>query len=184
MGNEPSKPADQDVHSFRDILSIPPIMPDETLQDYEVFKAGMLADLEPGSAYAHVIADNIIANEWELYRLRRWLEHLRLARAERYLTVELENSLSQKDANKLNIPALAESAMSPAGDRTPGLKALEKLGIDIARLLALTYVLHDEGVEHFETQLMSLERRRRRLRQDFNAVNNRDKTTIDDAELV
>ena len=160
-------------------------MPDENFQDYEAFKTGMLENLAPGSAYAIVIADNIIANEWELYRLRRWFEHLRLARAEKYLVDELENSLSKEVAEKHNIVALAKSAMSPSvSDRTAGHKALEKLGVDVSRMLAITYSIYDEGVEHLETQLMSLERRRRGLHQDFDALNNRDNTTIEDAEIV
>ena len=75
MSSDANKPVSK-VRSFRDMLSSAPIMPDETQQDYDAFQTAMLNDLGPKSAYANVIADSIIANEWELYRLRRWFGKL------------------------------------------------------------------------------------------------------------
>ena len=58
--------------TFSDILPDIPIMPDESPMDFAVFQEGLSKDLAPNSPYQHVVSHNIIANEWEMFRLRRW----------------------------------------------------------------------------------------------------------------
>ncbi len=171
-----------DLKSFTDILPVLPIIPDENPMDFTSFQAGLWNDLSPNSPYASVLADSIIAKEWELYRLRRWQSSLTLSRAEEQLSHALSKLLPQTSSPEVNIKDLAKAACRESDGQNEALEILEELGINVSQTLAQVYVGDDDAVLHFERQISALENSRRRLRADFNEVNKRFHLTAEEAE--
>ena len=180
---ERSESPEPDVKNFVDTLPELPVMPDESLADFESFQSGMLEDLAPSSAYANVLADNIIANEWETYRLRRWRKTLLVAHAEEYLAGAIFGAGIQ-DMSKSKARALAKSALFEGEDQAEVLEMLKALKIDPSTSLARASGVYDGALAYFEQKLASYEGRRRRLRAEFNAFEGRNTKSIPDAELL
>jgi hypothetical protein len=59
------------LESFADLLPARDPIPGEDPGSFEGFHAAMMASLVPGTAYECVIAENLIAIEWELLQHRR-----------------------------------------------------------------------------------------------------------------
>jgi hypothetical protein len=67
-------PRDFNLESFGDLVSDKLSIVGEEAGAFEVFRAGMLASLAPMTPYECVIAENLIAIEWELFQQRRMRE--------------------------------------------------------------------------------------------------------------
>jgi hypothetical protein len=59
------------LESFSDLLPVRDPIPGEDPGSFEGFRAAMMASLIPGTPYECVIAENLIAIEWELVQHRR-----------------------------------------------------------------------------------------------------------------
>lgn len=67
-------PADFGLQSFAELLSTRPPIPGEVPGGFDAFRAGLLASLTPITPYECVVAENLIAIEWELFQRRRMRE--------------------------------------------------------------------------------------------------------------
>lgn len=67
-------PQDFGLASFADLLSSRAPIPGEEPQSFATFRSGLLASLTPATAYECVVAENLVAIEWELFQRRRMRE--------------------------------------------------------------------------------------------------------------
>jgi len=76
MGKNITKPDPRDFHlqSFADLVSGKMAIIGEDVGTFGAFRSGLLASLTPMTPYECVIAENLIAIEWELLQQRRMRE--------------------------------------------------------------------------------------------------------------
>jgi hypothetical protein len=65
------KPQDFGLASFYDLLSSRPHIPGEQPGGFDALRSGLLASLTPATPYECVVAESIVAIEWELLQRRR-----------------------------------------------------------------------------------------------------------------
>ncbi|MBF9045529.1 hypothetical protein LSUCC0031_00195 [Rhodobacterales bacterium LSUCC0031] len=68
-------PRDFGLASFADLLSSRTPIPGEEPGGFQAFRGGLLASLTPITPYECVVAESLIAIEWELHQRRRLREH-------------------------------------------------------------------------------------------------------------
>jgi hypothetical protein len=68
------KPAEFGFERFSDLLSSRPTLPGEDLGCFEALRAGIISSLAPVTPYECVIAESLVAIEWELLQRRRMRE--------------------------------------------------------------------------------------------------------------
>jgi hypothetical protein len=68
-------PRDFGLASFADLLSSRPPVPGEEPGGFQTLRGGLLASLTPMTPYECVVAESLIAIEWELHQRRRLREH-------------------------------------------------------------------------------------------------------------
>jgi hypothetical protein len=68
-------PRDFGLASFADLLSCRPPIPGEEPGGFQALRGGLLASLTPMTPYECVVAESLVAIEWELHQRRRLREH-------------------------------------------------------------------------------------------------------------
>lgn len=187
--------------SFKQLVAARDPIIGEDANGYKTFHQALTAALAPATPYECVIAENLIAIEWELLQHRRmrdasirkamrdkirlavidrykkevrdesWQEHLATGEPEE--NWEEPDSLDdedQKDAEKAG-KDLAERALS--SDREIQATAYQEiidLGLKPIELMSETYGSKNITLIQHEEQLQGLERRRREVKRDFDAL--------------
>jgi len=188
------------LESFADLLPVRDPIPGEDPGSFEGFRAAMMASLIPGTPYECVIAENLIAIEWELVQHRRMrdsglrvlirkairkaivrqkdAEHQSALEASWERHVEAGGSEANwnetpfdRDAAKMAGEHLAACAMS----RDPETQArayedVSALGMDPVEIMGEAYRSYEDSVTHHENRLPELEQRRREVKRDFDAL--------------
>jgi hypothetical protein len=188
------------LESFADLLPVRDPIPGEDPGSFEGFRAAMMASLIPGTPYECVIAENLIAIEWELVQHRRMrdsglrvlirkairkaivrqkdAEHQSALEASWERHVEAGGSEANwnetpfdRDAAKMAGEHLAACAMS----RDPETQARtyedgRALGMDPVEIMGEAYRSYEDSVTHHENRLPELEQRRREVKRDFDAL--------------
>lgn len=167
---------------------------------FDVFHEFMLRSLTPFTAYECVIAENLIAIEFELVQRRRMrdasvreqirqivskavVEQARLAyvSARDAAWQEFAEAGGEEDdweyegfdieAAQEQAEELAARAASP--DRKVLAKARDEiveLGLEPVALMSEAYLVWNSGVEKHDEKIQHLERRRREVRRDYDAL--------------
>lgn len=175
-------PAQFNLQSFADILSKRSAMAGEDLGAFDDFHDGMIQSLAPTTAYECVIAENLISIEWDLMQHQRMRDDClqqitRKAISEAVLAFlkELHGTRPKKKWDE--VAALAEGAgladRAISRDRTIQTKAFDEitaLGMDPLQLMSQTYRTSGFGVSHHETEIRQLERRRRNVKREYDAL--------------
>ncbi len=192
-----------DLASFADLLPDREPIIGEDPGSYDGFHEGVMQVLAPTTPYESVIAENLIAIEWELLQQRRMREAdlRRLIRneicsaviAEAKATVEEELREARRahyanggdgdnwyppfefdeEAAESDGEAIAERAMS--GDRTEQAAAyaeIAELGMKPVELMAEAYRTLGRSDNDYDRKMHDLERRRREVRRDYDALVN------------
>jgi hypothetical protein len=68
-------PRDFGLASFADLLSSRPPIPGEEPGGFQALRGGLLSSLAPMTPYECVVAESLVAIEWELHQRRRLREH-------------------------------------------------------------------------------------------------------------
>lgn len=161
----------RELERIASVLPKLPIMPDENPAEFEEFQAGLLSYLDPNSAYQNIIAQDIVASEWEIFRIRRWLKVLITASAEEYFTSEIAEKLSEEEAKDIDVKSYAKTAMQiKPGKQQEMTKWFEDRDINLTRSLALAYSNYEDKFAHLERQIRLLENGRKRLWEDYISV--------------
>ena len=197
----PPNPARFNLASFADLLpSRAPIIGEDP-RSFEGFHNGMMQSLLPMTPYEGVIAENLIAIEWELLQHRRMRDAgLRRMVRDRVSKAVVKREEAAHDA-KLDAAweaheadggtegdwkdpftfdeeaaraagqTLAQNAVSRDPDTFQAACAeIEGLGLDVLDLMSRAYRSFEASVTKHEDKLPELERRRREVMRDFDAL--------------
>ena len=194
-------PSRFDLQSFADLLPDRAPIIGEGHLSFEGFHTGMMQSLLPMTPYEGVIAENLIAIEWELLQHRRMRDaSLRqllrdqvtkavVAREEEAFEEKLDDAWDQhmakggseddwkepftfdEEAASKAGQALAKKAVSQDRDVFQSACAeIEDMGLDVVELMGEAYRTHDPSVIRHEHRLPALERRRREVMRDYEAL--------------
>jgi hypothetical protein len=183
-------PAQFALASFADLLSTRGVIVGEEPGSFDSFHEGMMRSLMPATPYECVISENLIAIEWELLqhqRMRnanlRQITHEAISgavvahRQDAYDTAggaEFETArvaLFNKEAAKAEGEDLAKRAVS--SDRNIQVVAyaeITSLGMDPLQVMSEAYRTSDLRVAHHHLEIQQLERRRRDVKREFDAL--------------
>jgi hypothetical protein len=166
----------------------PDVLPDEDADNLAYLRQALLQDLEPKSPYEHLLAEQIVALEWDAIRYRRLRDNL-LKRQFRDLSIGAFaiGSIGLVHASLKNekSEALSADLMSPDGDRRQyALAVLAEKEIAPAEIMAKAYQTIARDLEVFERQIAESETRRRKLRDDYDRVRASRAKQVEDAEVV
>ncbi len=186
--------------SFADLLPARPPIIGEDAGSFKGFQEGMMRSLAPFTAYEAVIAENLIAIEWELLQHRRMREaalrsdiewdvkravvarqrarHEAAQKVARAAFIKKngeeaawkEPAFDETAAEKLG-EALAARAVSPE----PAVQAkahaeIVELGLRPIDLMSRAYLDADGFADAHDEKVQQLERRRREVKRDYDAL--------------
>ena len=157
-------------------------LPDEDPIAFDHLRQAFLADLSPSNPYETSLVEQIINLEWETQRARR-LSNMTLVRAFGEAATEMFHEYDFDDAQELG-----QSLIGPNVEhRQIAEAALAEIGISKTGIMANAHLLAQDALELFDRKIMNLERRRRQLFSDFQALKgarNRHQVSIEDAEFT
>jgi len=198
--NCPRDPADFGLASFLDLLPTRTPLIGQCATSYETFRLGHLRDLQPTTALQCTVCENLIANEWDLMQHRRMrdrviankladlveraaFEALKQAHEDK-LDAELqawvdagneesaweETPFNHNDA-RMDATDLARGAKSTDREKLAAVETeLENLGVDMVALMAAAHEDARIAILRFEGDIRDLEKRRREIKGDFDAL--------------
>ncbi len=197
----PSDPGRFDLTSFADLLPAREPIVGEDPGSFEGFHNGMMQSLLPMTPYEGVIAENLIAIEWELLQHRRMRDAgLRGVVRDRVSKAVVEREEAAHDAKigeacdaheaeggthddweepfYFDLEAAEEAGQTLAQNsmsRDPDIfraacAEIEDMGLDVVDLMSEAYRSYDESVTRHESKLPDLERRRREVMRDYDAL--------------
>ncbi len=174
----------------------------ETNLPFDIFHDQLVAAFEPMTPYEAVIAENLIDIEWELYQHRRMRhETLRrvtqgairdaVFMCEKVALKELNEAdfqvwaSSGEAAEEFEVSDFDEEAAKQLGNdlarrivdadvnvRNEANEELEELGLSALEIMSNAYRSQDQGIIHHDDKIQELERRRRQVKADFDALQN------------
>ncbi|MGA9252835.1 MAG: hypothetical protein WBV71_10355 [Roseobacter sp.] len=197
----PPDPARFDLQSFADLLPDRAPIIGEDRGSFEGFRTGMMQSLLPITPYEGVIAENLIAIEWELLQHRRMRDAgLRtiikkrvieavVARERAAYEADLDEAREKheaaggtdddwewpfefdEEAAKEDGQALARNAVSLDPDIfQAACSDIEDMGLDVVEIMGEAYRTREAEVRQHENKLPDLERRRREVMRDYDAL--------------
>lgn len=172
-----------------DLIPRMPLLPGEDAAAFADLRDALLGELAPATPYQIFIAENIVAVEWEIHRHRKLRDGLlrssfrSVAQEKRTGNDDLFGitSISASDTAKKFAAGLMRA---PGSDELAAQQWLSDQNIDIGELTAEAYKRVARAIEPHEQKLAELETRRRRLRQDFDALKRVRPADIPDAEIM
>ncbi len=195
-----TSPAAFGLESFADLLPTRDPILGEDPGSFATFHAAMMASLGPATPYECVIAENLVAIEWELAQHRRMRDAslrdiIRQAICKavvRQKDAEHEAALEEdwerhveaggdeadwvptrfdRDAAEEAGEDLATRAMSRESDaQASAYEEVRALGMDPVEIMGQAYRSFDISVKHHDGKLRELEGRRREVKRDFDAL--------------
>jgi hypothetical protein len=189
--------------SFKDLVAARDPIIGEDANGYKTFHQALTATLVPATPYECVIAENLIAIEWELVQRRRMRDatirqairdKVRVAVIDRYKKEVRDESWQQHlaageaeedweepepddfDEDELKEAAksgndIAERALSSDHDiQAAAYQEIIDLGLRPIELMSEAYGSKNIMLNQHEEQLQDLERRRREVKRDFDAL--------------
>jgi hypothetical protein len=183
-------PAKFSLASFADLLSTRGVIVGEEPGSFDSFHEGMMRSLMPATPYEWVISENLIAIEWELLqhqRMRnanlRQITHEAISRAvvahrqDAHDTAggaEFETArvaLFDKEAAEVEGEDLANRAISSdLKIQAVAYAEITGLGMDPLQVMSEAYRSSDLRVAHHHLEIQQLERRRREVKREFDAL--------------
>lgn len=188
------------LETFADLLPGRAPIPGEEPGSFETFHAGMMASLAPATPYECIIAENLIAIEWQLVQHRRMRdanlrEIIRNAICEAVVHQrEAAYSAARDEAWDRHLEAGGDKddwqfsrfdgdAAEEAGEhlaaramsRDPEVQAracdeVSALGMELVDIMGEAYRSLDSSMFDHGSKIPSLERRRRAVKHDFDAL--------------
>lgn len=196
----PPDPARFSLTSFAELLPARAHIFGEDAGSFEGFRGGMMQSLVPVTPYEGVIAENLIAIEWELLQHRRMRDaglrrtirsHIRNAVVEREeaaheLAAEEDWEAHEKAGGteddweffSFDKEAAEETGDALAARTDPGTPKdfaaacdeIEAMGLNVIELMGEAYRSSGSTVDLHDEKMQELERRCRDVRRDFDAL--------------
>ena len=189
------------LDTFSQILAPRPPIVGEDPASFDGFHRGMMQSLTPTTPYEGVIAENLIAIEWELLQHRRMRDAslrqhirnsilvavvaMRKAVHEADMDADFDRHVEQggdedewKEPEEFDVETashegddLAKRAFSRDVDvQRAALEAISELGLDPVELMSQAYHGHNDHAQFHDGKIQELERRRREVKRDFDAL--------------
>ncbi|WP_137700738.1 hypothetical protein [Marimonas lutisalis] len=188
------------LSSFSDILPKRDPIIGEDLWAFDAFRDAMISALAPATPYEFVIAENLIAIEWELLQHRRMrdagvrriireeiceavankrkAEHEREeaeAKREHYASggswSDWEGSIFERDAAEKEGADLAKRAVAHDQHvREKACEEIEELGLHPLELMAQAYHERAPAISFHENKMRELEKLRHTIRREYEAL--------------
>lgn len=187
--------------SFAEILPQRDPIIGEDPGSYETFHQGLMQSLAPTTPYECVIAENLIAIEWELLQRRHMREaairrHAHVAvttAAGRQLLAAYQGEVDEKwesheaaggtEDDWEETDNFDEDTAWEAGDdlaersvstdtkiRSAAWEEIQNLGLDPVEVMSEAYTSREGEIQKHDAKVQELERRRREVRRDFDAL--------------
>jgi hypothetical protein len=180
------KVKEQEVQTdFCDLQSKPILMEGDDPLEYEAFREALLLDLAPQTAYQRVVANDLVALEWENRRLR-----VRVIALQKGDASHLPGLSEIRDFVRDQLIDLSERSPSEDWICRP-LDNLEQAQVVLRQLMLDRLAAATEGWSDETTWLCVLEMmiegnqsRRSRLLSDYRSLQLRRRSPATDAELV
>ena len=195
-----TSPASFGLKSFADLLPARDPIVGEDPGSFTGFHGAIMSSLFPATPYECVIAENLIAIEWELAQQRRMrdaglrgvirkaitraLVDQRNAEHDAVLDEDFEKHVEEggdednwqtrafdRGAAMYEGEALANRAMSPDPEvQATAYEEVLGLGMDPVEIMGGAYRSHDDAVTHHDRKVRELEGRRREVKRDYDAL--------------
>lgn len=192
MSNVVAKPdpAQFALASFADLLSTRGVIVGEEPGSFDSFHEGMIRSLMPATPYECVISENLIAIEWELLqhqRMRnaglRQITHEAISSAVVALHQDVHESVSCSKLKEAQTSLFDEKAAKAEGEdlakravssdrkiQVVAYAEITNLGMDPLQVMSGSYRTSDLEVTHHHLEIQQLERRRRDVKREFDAL--------------
>lgn len=156
------------------------LLPDEAIAEFVRLRDGLIAELDPGTEYQRCLAMSIVMAEWEIIRHRRLLaaairDEFR-DQAAAVLTHRSPGSRYYEDS-RLNT-VVGRSLL--AGDAKT-LSKIRQSGVPLPEITAAALNQRFTTVAYHEGRIADLEKRRRSLRPEYEALKAK-RPPVDDIE--
>lgn len=166
----------------------PQMMLGESLAEYEAMRDAFFADLSPATAYERAIVTNIANCEWDLIRTYANRDNLlrleTLSIATSYFNTNTPDFFGKLEVSSDAEP-MAHALMNPQFPRHSEVsERLAELSRSTGEIVALAFQnLMRTNTVLFD-QMSALERRRARLRSEFEDLKRRRGPPIEDAQMI
>ena len=178
-------------HTATELLDLIPklqAMPGEDKALMADLRQALLLDLAPSTPYQHSIAEQIFSLEWEAARHRRMRDALIRAEIRKQsVGVFHMGKVGQLRFSESNKAAISLGFDLVSDDPKRQNTALQKLAdqeITPDEVLAKAYKAVAKSVEPHQAHIAEIERRRRRLRDDFDKLKVSAAKPVEDAVLL
>ena len=195
-----TKPSEFGLASFADLISRRDSIPGEAPLVFQAFHSQIFETLLPVTPYEAVIAENLIAIEWELLQHRRmrdatlrseiksaisravevrekafWTEQINSDRDVWVAAGNAEEDFAFDAFDGRSAFVLGENLAQRLLDQDPKLQSnaeaeLIELGLDALQLMGIAYRSNSGNVAHHDDKIQDLERRRRQVKADLDSL--------------
>ena len=185
------------LRSFADLLRRRPPIAGEDELSFSMFHEQLMTSLVPLTPYEAVIAENLIAIEWELLlhrrmrdasirgRIHELIRHAvvnwKRAEWEKAMDTDLvqwleagndDSSFRYFDFDETDAQDLGNDLAIRVIDPDPSIRSkaeeeLIELGLDALQVMSLAYSSESKNIIHHEDKIQELERRRRQVKGDL-----------------
>jgi len=73
-----------------------PLMPDETPEEFEAFRASIIGALKPKNAISEKLAEDMVWSYWEIHRLERWRSIMIQDNSAKFMLGEMDKDMSEE----------------------------------------------------------------------------------------
>jgi hypothetical protein len=170
------------LKSFADLLPARDPIIGEDAGSFDRFHRAMVASLGPTTPYECVVAENLIAIEWELTQHRRMRDAslrqiIQSAIFDAFVSFKQDEHVQQSEGEFDNRAVeeeakdLVERALSSdAKVQAKAYGELNALGMDPVEIMGEAYSTHERSVTYHDNKLRELEVRRREVKRDYDAL--------------
>lgn len=169
-------------------ICAPDVLPDEKADKFEYLRQALFQDLEPKSPYEQLLAEQMVALEWDAVRYRRLRDNLLKGEFR-----ELSKGVFALGAiGRVNPKLETEKSKAQALDlvaqdndrRQSALNILADMEIQPSEIMAKACQQVAKDLEVFERQIAETETRRRKLRDDYDRLRGARTKHVEDAEVI
>lgn len=169
------------------LVAPPQMLPGEDPEAFDALRRALLLDLAPRSPYEKQLAEDLVQLVLEAQRHRSMRDALIRAQA-RDLAIGLFHSgkLRPTYSASEEATALGTALVSARpSDQTEAVVArLAQLNVTVGEILAKAYSEVFSDLEVHERKLPELERRRQRLKEEYDRIKALHQPPVEDAELI
>ncbi|MFX4296144.1 hypothetical protein [Pseudosulfitobacter pseudonitzschiae] len=146
---------------------------------FDGFREGLMHSLVPLTPYEGVVAENLIAIEWELIQHRRMRDAglrtiikqtIKEAIFDREDACLRDTYFDRSAAETMAVDLSARAISRNSEEMTSAHAEIEAMGLDVVELMGEAYLSSSNKVWQHDNKLQELERRRREVKRDFDLL--------------